>query len=47
MNRKIDLSDLRSRYMLCARLMHRKNTRKDYDKRDNNNIYNNNNNNFI
>ena len=37
MNRMIDLSDWRSRSMVCARLMHKKNTSKDCDKRDNNN----------
>ena len=43
MNRMIDLSDWRSRGMVCARLMHKKDTRKDCDKRDNNNNNNNNN----
>ena len=37
MNRMIDLSDWRSRCMVCARLMHKKNTSKDCDNRDNNN----------
>ena len=37
MNRMIDLSDSRSRCMVCAQLMHKKNTSKDCDKRDNNN----------
>ena len=37
MNRMIDLSDSRSRCMVCARLMHKKNTSKDCDNRDNNN----------
>ena len=42
MNRMIDLSDWRSRCMVCARLMHKNNTREDCDNRDNNN-----NNNYI
>ena len=42
MNRMIDLSDWCSRCMVCARLMHKKNTSKDCDKRDNNNNNNNN-----
>ena len=37
MNRMIDLSDWCSRCMVCARLMHKKNTGKDCDKRENNN----------
>ena len=37
MNRMIDLCDWRSRCMVCARLMHKKNTSKDCDNRDNNN----------
>ena len=37
MNRMIDLSDWRSRCMVCARLLHKKNTSKDSDNRDNNN----------
>ena len=41
----IDLSDRRFRCMVCARLMHKKNTIKDFDKRDNNNNHNNVNNN--
>ena len=44
MNRVIDLSDWRSRCMVCVRLMHKKNTSKDCDNRDNNN---NNNNKYI
>ena len=47
MNRMIDLSDWRSRCMVCAQLMHKKNTSKDCDNRDNNNNNNNNNNNKI
>ena len=34
MNRMIDLSDLCSRYMICAWLTYKKNTSKDCDKRD-------------
>ena len=45
MNRMIDLSDSRCRCMVCARLMHKKNTSKDCDKRDNSNNNNNNSNN--
>ena len=44
MNRMIDLSDWRSRCMVCARLMHKKNNSKECDKRNNNNNNNNNNN---
>ena len=33
----IDLCDWRSRCMICARLMHKKNSSKDCDNRDNNN----------
>ena len=36
MNRMIDLSDWCSRCIVCARLMHEKNTGKDYHRRDNN-----------
>ena len=45
MKRMIDSSDWRSRCMICARLMHKKNTSKDCDNRDNNNNNSNNNNN--
>ena len=41
MNRMIDSSDWRSRFMVCTRLMHKKNTGKDCDKRDNNKNNNN------
>ena len=41
MNRMIDLSDCRSRFMVCTRLIHKKNTGKDCDKRDNNKNNNN------
>ena len=41
MNRMIDLSDCRSRFMVCTWLMHKKNTGKDCDKRDNNKNNNN------
>ena len=37
MNRMIDLSDGCSRCIVCAQLMHKKNTSKDCDRRDNNN----------
>ena len=49
MNRMIDLSHGRSRCMVCARMMHKKNTSKDCDNRDSNNNNNNanNNNNLI
>ena len=36
MNRMIDLSDWCCRCIVCARLMHEKNTSKDYHRRDNN-----------
>ena len=37
MNRLIDLSDYCLRCMVCARPMHKRNTSKDCDRRDNNN----------
>ena len=45
MNRITDLSNWFSRCMVCTRLIHKKNTSKDCDRRENNNNNDNNNNN--